>query len=58
MTRRFYQRNPDEDKIIEKAKGTKEKLAKTYNVSTSSIVWAGGNIFVIVKDGKNIVVTA
>lgn len=32
----------------------KEQLAKEYGVSPTSIVWMGGNNFVIVKDGEEI----
>ena len=42
------------NKAIEKAKKEKETLAIKYNVSVSSIVWMGGNNYIIVKNGKEI----
>ena len=42
------------DKLIEKAAKKKEELAKEYGVPATSIVWMGGDRFVVVKDGKEI----
>lgn len=43
-----------ENKAIEKARKEKIILAKKYDVSVSSIVWMGGNHYIVVKDGKEI----
>lgn len=42
------------EKAIEKAKKDKMELAKEYNISENSIVWLGGNKYIVVKDGKEI----
>ena len=42
------------EKAIEKAFQTKCRLAKEYNVDVTSIVWKGGNKFIIVNNGKEI----
>ena len=41
-------------KSIEKAFQTKCRLAKKYSVDVNSIVWKGGNKFIIVNNGKEI----
>ena len=41
-------------KAIEKAFQTKCGLAKEYSVDVTSIVWKGGNKFIIVNNGKEI----
>ena len=46
------------NRAIERAHKKSIELANTYNVSSSCIVWMGGNKFIIVKDGKEIVVSA
>ena len=46
------------EKAIEKAFQTKCRLAKEYSVETTSIVWTGGNKFIIVDNGKEIEVNA
>ena len=46
------------EKAIEKAYKAKCKLATEYNVETTSIVWTGGNKFIIVDNGKEIEVNA
>ena len=42
---------------IERAMKAKEKLAKEYDVSITSIVWTGEKKFIVVKEGKEIIVT-
>ena len=42
------------EKAIEKAFQTKCGLAKEYSVDVTSIVWKGGNKFIIVNNGKEI----
>ena len=42
------------EKAIEKAFQTKCRLAKEYSVDVTSIVWKGGNKFIIVNNGKEI----
>lgn len=44
------------DKVIEKAKKDKEELEKLYGVPVSSIVWKGDNKYIVIKDGKEILV--
>lgn len=44
------------EKAIEKSYKAKYKLATAYNVEMTSIVWMGGNKFIIVDNGKEIVV--
>lgn len=44
------------DKVIEKAKKDKEELAKLYGVPVSSIVWKGDNKYIVIKDGKEILI--
>lgn len=39
---------------IEKAQRIKAQLAAKYNVPQSSIVWAGGDRYIVVKDGVEI----
>ncbi len=39
---------------IEKAQRDKAQLAAKYNVPPSSVVWAGGNRYIVVKDGAEI----
>lgn len=46
----------EDNKKIDKAQKSKEKIANEYGVSSSSVVWKGGNKFVVVKDGKEICV--
>ena len=46
------------EKAIEKAYKAKCKLATEYNIETTSIVWTGGNKFIIVDNGKEIEVNA
>lgn len=58
MKRKIYQYNTIGDEIDERVRGAKNELAKTYNVLTSSIVWMGGDKFIVVKDGKEIIVSA
>ena len=41
-------------KAITKAIKAKKRLAKQYNVSTSSIVWLGDNRYIVVVNGKEI----
>ena len=40
-----------ENKAIEKARRTCEKIAYEHEVPVSSVVWAGNNKFVVVKCG-------
>ena len=42
------------EKAIEKAYNIKCKLAMEYNVKTTSIVWMGGNKFIIANNSKEI----
>lgn len=44
------------NKAIEKARKEKIILANKYNVSISSIVWMGGNRYIIVKNGQEIII--
>lgn len=44
------------NKPIEKARKDKQELAKLYNVSSSSIVWKGNNKYIVIKNGKEILV--
>ena len=44
------------DKVIEKVKKDKEELAKLYGVPVSSIVWKGDNKYIVIKDGKEILI--
>lgn len=46
------------EKAIEKAYKAKCKLATAYNVKMNSIIWMGGNKFIIVDNGKEIEVNA
>lgn len=39
---------------IERALQRKVELSKQYGVPISSIVWTGGNHYIIVKDGREI----
>lgn len=41
---------------IEKAIKDKKELAKIYGVSISSVVWIGNNKYIVVKDGKEIII--
>jgi hypothetical protein len=41
-------------KAIEKAQKDKEELAKSYDVPVSSVVWIGGNKYIVVKNGESI----
>ena len=41
---------------IIKAEKDKRELSKIYNVSVSSIVWVGNNKYIVVKDGKEILI--
>lgn len=41
---------------IEKATKDKKELAKIYGVSVSSIVWIGNNKYIVIKDGKEIII--
>ncbi len=43
------------EKAIEKASKHARRLEKKYN---ASVVWMGGNRFIVVKDGKEITVEA
>lgn len=40
--------------MIEKAHEDSKKIAKSYNVSPSAVVWIGDNHYIVVKDGKEI----
>ena len=44
------------NKAIETAKKAKEELAKLYGVPVSSIVWKGDNKYIVIKDGKEILI--
>lgn len=44
------------EKAIEKAYKAKCKLATAYNVEMTSIIWMGGNKFIVVDNGKEIAV--
>lgn len=44
------------NKAIEKVHKDKEELAKLYGVPVSAIVWKGDNKYILVKDGKEILV--
>ena len=46
------------EKVIEKAFQTKCRLAKEYSADVTSIVWKGGNKFIIVNNGKEIEINA
>lgn len=39
---------------IEKAQRDREKLAQSYDVSISSVVWIGDNKYIVIKDGEEI----
>lgn len=41
---------------IEKAIKDKQELAEIYGVSVSSIVWIGNNKYIVIKDGKEIII--
>lgn len=41
---------------IEKAIKDKKELAEIYGVSVSSVVWIGNNKYIVVKDGKEIMI--
>lgn len=41
-------------RAIEKARRDAEKIAESYNVPVSAVVWIGDNKYVVVKDGKQI----
>lgn len=41
-------------KAIEKAIRDKESLARSYDVSVTSIVWINDNKYIVIKDGKEI----
>ena len=41
---------------IEKATKDKKELAEIYGVSVSSIVWIGNNKYIVIKDGKEIII--
>ncbi len=43
------------EKAIEKASKQARKLEKEYN---ASVIWIGGNRFIVVKDDKKIIVEA
>lgn len=45
-----------ENAAIEKAIKDKKELAEMYGVSISSIVWIGNNKYIIIKDGKEIII--
>ena len=42
--------------FIAKAEKDRAELAREYNVDTSSIVWIGDNKYIVVKDGKEIII--
>lgn len=44
----------NDEMAIEKAVQRKVELSKQYGVPTSSIVWIGGNHYIIVKDSQEI----
>lgn len=41
---------------IEKAIKDKKELAEMYGVSVSSVVWIGDNKYIVVKNGKEIMI--
>lgn len=41
---------------IDKAQKDKKELAKEYDVPESSIVWIGDNKYIVIKDGKEILI--
>ena len=43
-------------KPIEKAEKDKKELSASYGVPISSIVWIGDNKYIIIKDGKQILI--
>lgn len=43
-------------KAIEKARRDAEKIAESYNVAVSAVVWIGNNKYIVVKDGKQILI--
>ena len=44
----------NDEMAIEMAMQRKVELSKQYGVPISSIVWMGGNYYIIVKDGREI----
>lgn len=42
------------EKTIERARETKKYFAKLYNVSLSSVIWYGGERYIVCKDGAEI----
>lgn len=45
-----------ENVAIEKAIKDKKELAEMYGVSVSSVVWIGENKYIVIKDGKEIMI--
>lgn len=41
---------------IEKAIKDKNELAEMYGVSVSSVIWIGDNKYIVIKDGKEIII--
>lgn len=44
------------EKAIEKAQKDVSELSKEYNVPTSAVIWMGGNKYIIIKEGKEILI--
>lgn len=44
------------NKSIEKAQRDREEIAIEYGVSASAVVWIGDNKYIVVKDGKQILI--
>lgn len=44
------------NKSIERAQRDREELAREYGVAVSAIVWIGNNKYIVVKDGKQILI--
>lgn len=44
------------EREIEKASEKKRKIAQEYNIPSSSIVWMGGNRFIVVTGGCEFII--
>lgn len=44
------------EKIIEKAARDREEIAQEYNASVSAVVWIGGNKYIVIKNGQQIMI--
>lgn len=43
-------------KAVEKAQKDKQELAKSYNVPVSAVIWMGNNKYIVIKDGRQILI--